>query len=467
MSPEASNEMTATPMLDELTRLPGRTRFFLELEQQIERTPQTGRVLGLVVLRTRKLRKINRELGYEAGDRILREISLRLARCLRSSDVMTRISGSEFALILPGLIGVGQAVLAANKIGAVVREPFQIYDLTIRLRLAVGVAVYPDHARDAKSLMARAESALSTAGSMHSGQAVYAPNEKVTKFELPLEAELETAIENGELEVHYQPKIDLAKQKISGVEALTRWVSPSQGPVPPDVFIPIAEQSGLILPLTLLTLNVALRACRELQRAFPDFSVSVNLSPSILNEHAVDELVKRALSIWGTEAKQLTLEVTEGAMMADPAASLETLCRLRSTGVRMSIDDFGTGYSSLAYLKNLPVHELKIDKSFVINMVDNGDDAKIVKSIVDLAHNFELEVVAEGIENQEAFDRLAAMGCEFAQGFFMSRPLPLDGLLNWMNVSRWGRQVAPPSECRRSSMDYADLRSAPSLTVAP
>lgn len=461
MSRAASHAVAETPIVDELTSLPGRARFFSELEKHIEQTADTTRVLGLVIVRTRKLRKVNRELGYEAGDQILREISARLARCLRPTDIMTRISGSEFALILPALIGIGQAVLAANKIGAVVREPFEIYDLTIRLRLAVGVAVYPDHAPDAKSLVARAESALSVAGAIQAGQAVYVPKKTEPQFELPLEAELETAIENGEIDVHYQPKIDLSKQVISGVEALARWVSPSQGPVRPDIFVRIAEQSGLILPLTLLTLNVSLRACRELQRAFPDFSVSVNLSPSILNEHDVDELVKRALSIWGTEANQLTLEVTEGAIMADPAASLETLRRLRSTGVRISIDDFGTGYSSLAYLKNLPVNELKIDKSFVLNMIDNHGDAKIVKSIVDLAHNFELAVVAEGIENQGTFDRLAAMGCEFAQGFYMSRPLPLDGLLAWMNLSRWGRHVSPSTSIGDPVSNHPQTPSSP------
>lgn len=424
----------------ELTQLPDRASFFQALEKCVAKARREPSVIGLVLVQVRKLREINSELGYHAGDLILSEFAARIAGCLRPSDVMARISGSEFALILPSLIGSGQAVLAANKISEISTESFDIDGQTIRLRVAVGAAVYPDHAQHSMHLMNCAESALAVAKTLTESHAVYSDEQnRPTTSVLSLETELEAAIESGEIEAYYQPKIDLRTRQIAGVETLARWVSPSQGPVRPDFFIAIAEQSGLILPLTLLILNVALRELRDVQETF-DLSVAVNLSATILNDHEVDTLVNRALSIWGTATDQLILEVTESAMMADPTASLRTLSRLNSTGVKISIDDFGTGYSSLAYLKSLPVNELKIDKSFVMNMVGNEGDAKIVKSVVDLAQNFDLTVVAEGIENQETFDRLATMGCEYAQGFYMGHPMPIDDLVTWIEESPWGRR---------------------------
>ena len=429
-------------MLDTLTKLPGRWCFFQDLEESVARAQSAPGVLGLLIIQVRKLRKINSELGYHVGDLVLAELSSRLAHCLRRSDILARTGDSEFALILPSLVGVGQAVLAANKISEISKVPFDVGGQSIRVRVAVGIALCPDHAGDSMRLMFCAESALSTARTLAEGHAVYSCEQDIeTVSALALEAELERAIEDGEIDLHYQPKIDLRTREVAGVEALARWTSSSQGPVRPDIFIEIAEQSGLILPLTLLTLNSAVRQCRELQESFGDLSVAINLSATILNEHELDEMLNRALRIWDTEADQLILEVTESAMMADPTASLDTLSRLRSTGVKISIDDFGTGYSSLAYLKNLPVNELKIDRSFVMSMVADAGDAKIVKSVVDLAHNFDLTVVAEGIENQETLDQLASMSCEYAQGFYMGRPMPFDDLFSWMKDSRWARAI--------------------------
>ena len=253
-----------------------------------------------------------------------------------------------------------------------------------------------------------------------------------------LESELRTAIGEGELNLYYQPKIDLRTGRISGMEALVRWHSPTRGLIPPDKFIPVAEQTGLIQPLTLWVLNTALR------RRFPktcegtDLSVAVNLSPRNLNDAELPELVLRALETWNAEPSRLILEITENAIMEDPANSLKILSRLSSLGISLSIDDFGTGYSSLAYLKKLPVDELKVDRSFVMTMVEQKDDAMIVRSVIELGRNFGLKTVAEGVESEEIWHQLLDLGCDYAQGYYMSPPMPYEKLNQWIVESPWG-----------------------------
>ena len=397
-------------------------------------------MLGVVLVQIRNLDAINGECGYRAADIVLEKFVNGLSSTWCPRHTVGRFSNSKVAIVLPKLVGIGQVSLAANKIQQTSDDHLEVGGQTVRLRIAVGGAVSPDHGIDSDRLMSRAELALSHATQRADGIQVYSGDcNSESSRELTLEAELSTAVDNGELDLHYQPKIDLRSGTIVGVESLARWTSETQGPVRPDIFIEIAERSGLIFPLTLLTLNIALRQCAELRDSLGDLTVAVNLSAAILNDPEIDQLIQRAMTIWETRPESLVLEVTESAMMEEPLAALDTLSRLRATGVRISIDDFGTGYSSLAYLKNLPVNELKIDKSFVLNMIENEEDARIVKSVVDLAHNFDLTVVAEGVENAESLDLLTSMGCELAQGFYLGRPMPFEKLLEWNAESPWGK----------------------------
>jgi EAL domain-containing protein (putative c-di-GMP-specific phosphodiesterase class I) len=263
---------------------------------------------------------------------------------------------------------------------------------------------------------------------------------------LGLRKDLHMAIERDELQLYYQPKVRLDTGQVCGAEALMRWHSPARGWVPPDEFIPIAEKSDLIEPLSFWSINAALRQCSICRQHYDCLSVAVNLSAVILHHPYLVDILMRAMNIWGTQPGRLILEVTESAMMRDPAASMRTLQTLHDAGITISIDDFGTGYSSLAYLKRLPIDELKIDKSFVLNMHNDAGDEKIVRAIVDLSHNLGVKVVAEGIETQEAYDKLTAMGCDYGQGFLIAKPMSADKIMEWMNG---GSAWSAPSSCVR------------------
>ncbi len=429
-------------MLGQLQILPNRASLLKELDECIARSGHGAELFGLILLKLRGLGTINGELGNEVGDLVLDEFSNRLMDCLRPTDLAFRTTGSKFAVLIPSLVGAGQAELAIKKITGAAKQTVEVNGHSLRMNVNAGLAVYPEHAQDPQKLIYCAETALNSAKSLAKTFAIYSKKQITrTLSVLSLETELEKAIENGEIELHYQPKINLKTQEVAGVESLARWTSKVHGAVRPDVFIEIAERSGLILPLTLLTVNLALRESRELQGFSQEFSVGINLSAAVLNNPEVHELIKRALGIWGTDPDQLTLEITESAMMEDPNKSLQILKTLRSEGVSISIDDFGTGYSSLSYLKNLPVNELKIDKSFVLNMMEDEGDAKIVKSVIDLAHNFDLAVVAEGVENQESLDQLAEMDCDLAQGFYIARPMPFEEFQKWLDSSSWGKRA--------------------------
>jgi diguanylate cyclase (GGDEF)-like protein len=429
-------------MADRLSSVPDRPRLLAELDECIARSGHGAELIGLIVLKLGGLDTVNGELGNEVGDIVLSELYDRLMENLRPSDLAFRTSGSKFAVLIPSLVGTGQAELAIKKITAAAKQVVEVNGHSLKMSVNAGLAIYPEHAQHPQRLVYCAETALDSARSLSKPFAIYSKKQITrTLSVLSLETELEKAIDNGDIELHHQPKINLRTREITGVESLARWTSEVHGPVRPDVFIEIAERSGLILPFTLLTVNLALRQSRELQGRSREFSVAINLSAAVLNDPEICELIKRALGIWRNEPGQLTLEVTESAMMEDPKKSLKILTSLRSDGINISIDDFGTGYSSLSYLKRLPVDELKIDKSFVLNMMQDEGDAKIVKSVIDLAHNFDLAVVAEGVENQESLEQLAEMGCDSAQGFYIARPMPFEDLKKWLNSSSWGKQT--------------------------
>jgi len=254
---------------------------------------------------------------------------------------------------------------------------------------------------------------------------------------LTISRELDNAIDNSELTLLYQPKVDLLKRRVCGAECLMRWTNHKIGSVPPDVFIPIAENSGRIIELTLWSLNAAFKQAQHLHTYWPDFQIAINLSAATLRDPELIELVKRALNIWSIDPDKIILEITESAMMYDPVRSFDILLNLSQFGFNLSIDDFGTGYSSLAYLKRLPVNELKIDKSFISDMATDAGDMTIARSIIELAHNFKLKVTAEGIENTETMDMLCTMGCETAQGYFIARPMDDTKLHEFIQYSDW------------------------------
>ncbi|HRK96460.1 MAG TPA: GGDEF domain-containing phosphodiesterase, partial [Rhodospirillales bacterium] len=326
----------------------------------------------------------------------------------------------------------------ARQIAQALAEPFRIDAIALDVAASIGIALHPDHADDQARLLRCADVAMYAAKQQGGGIAVYDQEKDDNSLRsLVLTGELRKAIESRSLFLAFQPKIDLATGRVCGVEALTRWVHPVHGFIPPDQFIPHAERTGLIQPLTGWCLETALERIVELRTRVPELTVAVNLSTRALHAGDVPATVAALLGRWGIRAGDLTLEVTESALMEDPERALEVLNRLREIGLRVSIDDFGTGYSSLAYLKSLPVDELKIDKAFVMHLHEDERDAKIVRSTIDLAHGLGLKVVAEGVETEAHLAALAAFGCDVGQGYFFSKPLPVDQWLAWADGSRW------------------------------
>ena len=416
-----------------------RGRFFDALRSHIGQSAAKNRASVLIVADIRQLHLINGQYGYDSGDRLLRAVADRIGGVLRDTDILGSLDGGRFGILLPDLPNADIARLAIHKIDSSLEEPLPVDGETMAVNLSYGLAWYPEHARNADQLLNRAELALATARARGSHSVVFDAglhNDVVPGTTLI--SELRQAMEAQQLELYFQPKIDLSRRRAASVEALVRWRHPQRGLVGPGAFVPQIEKSPLIIPFTEWSLNVALRECADLQRRFPGLCIAVNLSANVLYEPELIGRIESAMSIWNIPAERLVLEVTESAMMRDPAGSLDTLCRLSRLGITVSIDDFGTGYSSLAYLKQLPVEELKIDKSFIIHMLDNPEDQQIVQSVIDLAHNLKISVIAEGVESEDVARSLSGMGCDTAQGFYFARPMPREALVKWLETSEWG-----------------------------
>lgn len=418
---------------DPLTGLPDRHAFFQRLEAQIKCCGQFGDLMGVVVINLRRFRDINREYGYRVGDALLRETARRIRNALRQADTVARLGADEFALLLPGMVNPGHAQLAAHKIERALDEPFLIDGLRLRLRSYAGIALFPQHAANAQQLMRAVDRALIEARETATSCELFGEHLDVAKPSLlALENDLQNAIERNELHLYLQPLIDLERNTIAGFECLSRWQHPERGDIPPDQFIALAEQTGQIEALTLWSLKAALHHLKMLQHLQPQLTMSVNLSAGILHHPDIVDLIQQALAVWNTAPGSLILEVTESALMQQPDRGLEILRRLHSLGVGLSIDDFGTGYSSLAYLNRLPVHELKIDTSFVTDLDRSEEDARIVRAIISLAHNFGMRAVAEGVQNQSTLEWLADLGCDLAQGRHIAMPMRVDDAAAWL-----------------------------------
>jgi diguanylate cyclase (GGDEF)-like protein len=423
---------------DLLTQLPNRTILREHLEQAIRVAQRGQTAVALLLLDINHFKEINNTLSHRNGDILLRQVGPRLRRVLREPDLIANLGGDEFGVLLPDTDGRG-AALVAQKVLDVFEEPFVLEDVTVAVGAGIGIAVYPDHGDDADLLMQRADVAMHVAKEAGNEYFVYASDlDHSHPDRLALMGALRHAIDDNQLFLLYQPQVCVKTGRVVGVEALVRWRHPERGVILPDQFILLAEHAGLIKPLTLWVLTTALRQCRGWHDLGIAISVAVNLSARSLKDAGLPDQVAAILHHAGVAPGSLELEITESVIMADPARALEILTRLNTMGVRLSIDDFGTGYSSLSYLKKLPVESIKIDKSFVISMVTDQDDAVIVRSTIELAHTLGRKVVAEGVEQRETWDRLAALGCDVAQGYYLSRPQPADDLTPRLTESPWG-----------------------------
>jgi diguanylate cyclase (GGDEF)-like protein len=423
---------------DALTQLPNRTLFYDRLQQAILAANRENETLALLILDLDRFKEINDTMGHHIGDLLLKQVGSRLRDSLRESDTIARLGGDEFAILLSNINYEG-VISTAQKALELLQGPYTLEGANLDVQVSIGIAIFPEHGEDVATLMRHGDVAMYVAKHVGHGYAVYSPEQHQQKpRHLALMRELRYAIERDELLVHYQPKIDLRTKRVIGVEGLVRWQHPLGGLITPDQFIPLAERSGLIKPLTQWVLNAVLRQCRGWHQAGKEISVAMNLSAPILQDPEFPDQITRLLQTCGVTPPWLELEITESAMMGDPARALEVLMKLHGMGIRLSIDNFGTGYSSLDHIKKLPINEVTIAKPFVTGMVADENDAVLVHSIINLAHNLGLKVIAEGVEDHETLNRLTALDCDAAQGYLMAPPLPQAELTRWLSESPWG-----------------------------
>ena len=403
------------------------------LRETLARTP--GGTVAVLMVELRRANRLQAITSGPSSEVLLDHALQRLDRVLRDADRMARLSSEQICVVLPGLGDSAQSVLAAVRILATLQKPFGIGDQTVIMRPHIGIAIHPEAGREADQLMLKADIAARIAASSETGYHMYRTEDRVeTEIYRGLDVELARAIKSNSLQLHYQPQIEAKSGRCESVEALLRWEPPGGRDIAPGILVGLAESTGLLGALTTWILNTVLRESAELRRAGILVNVSMNLSPRSLIDVEFPDEVAQALAIWGVPAESLAFEITEGSMIGDEERSLKLLNRLRDMGIRLAIDDFGTGYSSLAYLKRFPVNELKIDKMFVQAMRHSRGDLQIVRSVIDLAHNFELRAVAEGVEDVETLDLLTAYGCDAVQGFLFSRALPRQDFATWFKA---------------------------------
>ena len=433
-SESSRNEFLATH--DELTGLPNRVRFQMEVKRALSDATEEGRAVAVLLIDLDRFKEINDTLGHHHGDALLQQVGPRLQEVLPDSAMAARLGGDEFAILLRlARDDMAVALADAERLRATFDSGFEVDGVVLDVGASIGVALHPLHGDDVETLMQRADVAMYRAKNAHSGVEAYdAGDDHHNLGRLAMAGELRLALEREELVLHYQPKLDLQTGLVEEVEALVRWRHPQRGLVPPNDFIPVAEHTGLIRPMTKLVIEMALLQAAEWRRAGLHLRVAVNLSTRALLDAALPGEVQRMLEAHELEPRYLMLEITESILMADPERSARILSQLSEMGVGLALDDFGTGYSSLSYLKRLPVDELKIDGSFVKNMARDPDDAMIVRSTVQMARGLGRVVVAEGVEDEVTLNRLRGFGCQLAQGYGISRPLPAEGLEQWIRA---------------------------------
>lgn len=424
---------------DPLTGLPNRKWIAEHLQALLTAEPVGAQGVALLLMDLDHFKEINDALGHFAGDQLLKLVGPRLAPLLRSrGGEMARLGGDEFALVVPGCASEDEAQALARELGDTLRKPFQVGQLRLAIDASIGAALYPAHGHDASSLLRCADVAMYEAKRKGLHATVYSPlMDRYSPRRLALANALDEAIRSGQLAVHYQPIVSLKDRRVHAVEALARWTHPEYGPLQPEEFVPIAEMGDQIRHLTLHVLMEAVYQWHEWRRAGLRTRVAINLSTRVLVDASLVAEIRRILAGYDMPPECVHFEITESAMMADPARAIANVHELHKLGVGFSVDDFGTGFSSLTYLQQLQLVSLKIDRSFITHMMASERDASIVRSTIQLAHALGLQAVAEGVESQAVLDAITAMGCDLAQGYFIAGPQAGGDLMPWAQSSGW------------------------------
>ena len=434
----ASRRLRFQALHDTLTGLPNRLHLLDRMTEAISRHAEDSSLMFAVLfLDLDRFKLVNDTLGHDHGDTLLRDVAERLRGALRRDDTLARLGGDEFAVLLQDLPDRAAGTELAERLLTALERPFVVRGVTVQLEVSVGMALCPDHGSEVHALVQRADVAMYEAKREHGRIRVYDPaRDPHSPARLQRLAELRHALAHDELVLHYQPKVSVETGAVTGVEALVRWQHPVDGLLAPAEFLPLAERTGLMGDLTRWVMDAALAQSRRWQDAGTELPIAVNLAAANILDVGLPDAVRERLAHWGVPGERLTCELSEHTVMADPRRATEVLDRLRALGVRLSLDDFGTGHSSLAYLKRLPLDEVKIDRGFVSGIVGDVNDALIVRSTIDLARNLGLEVVAEGVEDEHVLEYLRTLRCHEAQGFHLSRPLPPEALVDWLAERR-------------------------------
>jgi diguanylate cyclase (GGDEF)-like protein len=425
---------------DELTALPNRLHFRSRIALELEAAQRDGFGVSVLLLDLDRFKEINETLGHPSGDELLEACAVRLLEATPDGAMLARLGGDEFGLVVARMTA-GEAAALAEDIRGALQEPFLVRDIPLVIEASIGISIYPDNGLDVDAILQTADAAMYVAKDRRVGVAVYdGALEGATADALQLVSELRPALERKELLLHFQPQISLSSGLVTGAEALIRWQHPERGLLQPGAFVPFVERTGASTALSRYVLEEAADQLRSWLGSGFDLGVAVNLTMFDLLDTSLPEQIAELLEHSELEPQRLELEITESLIMGDPQRVREVVERLKAIGVRLAIDDFGTGYSSLSYLKTLPIDVIKIDRSFVMGMGANESDAAIVRSTIDLAHNLDLEVVAEGVEDEDALNELGRCGCDFAQGYFISRPC--DAAEFWPSVAAFGGKRA-------------------------
>ncbi len=425
----AENSLNYLAYHDPLTSLANHNAFHLHCAKEISQAG--GKAMVMLIININNIRDINNTLGYKNGDLVVKHIGKLVENVLPDNALLARLRGNDFGLLLKG--GADTAALLAQKILTSVQQPFVLETLSVDIEIVIGMAQFPEDGNDVGTLLGKANIALQSSIRSGTEYAFYASSQDtVSREHIALLGELRAAIGKNELMLMYQPKIEVRTGHVIGMEALVRWRHPQQGLLPPGQFIPLVERTGLINLVAQWTLWEAILQCQAWQKAGYKIPIAVNLSTRNLQDINLPEQIRGFLETAETPPHLLELEITESVLMADPSRALPLLKRLHEMGINISIDDFGTGYSSMAYLKQLPINEIKIDKTFITSLMRNHGDAVITRSTIDLGRNMGLFVTAEGVEDQHALDGLMVLGCDRAQGYHISRPAPPNDILQWL-----------------------------------
>ena len=421
---------------DPLTNMPNRKMFNNYLQNLISSSAYTNKKFILILSDLDRFKDINDTLGHHIGDIVLQQVGERLHETLRSNDMVARLGGDEFGVILADTT-LDQAVIILKKILDSFELPFNIEGHHLDIGISMGVVEYPLHGDDVNILIQRADVAMYNAKNKRMGFSAYESSEDSHAVSrLALAAELRQALNNKLLQLYYQPKIDLKTGMIYGAEALLRWDHAERGFISPDEFIPLAEHTGLIQPITYMVMEQAAKQCELWNEMGHKMEISINISMNCMHDAKLPADINKIILSKKISPDQIMLELTENIFIKDPVRSKKILDNISSMGIGISIDDFGTGYSSLAYLKQLPVNELKIDRSFVMEMLEDENDEVIVRTTIDLAHNMDIKVVAEGVESQEIMNKLKEFNCNSAQGYYLGRPMQADQFIEHLNKNK-------------------------------